>query len=71
MVYDRKHLGKVLDYMVLMAYDEVWASSPEAGPVASYPWVKRNATALTREVSPEKSSLAYRIICVYGSVLFP
>ena len=54
MVYDRKHLGKVLDYMVLMAYDEVWASSPEAGPVASYPWVKRNATALTREVSPEK-----------------
>ncbi|WP_295182614.1 glycosyl hydrolase family 18 protein [Veillonella sp.] len=54
MVYDRKHLGELVDYMVLMAYDEVWASSPEAGPVASYPWVKRNATALTREVSPEK-----------------
>lgn len=53
-VYDRKHLGEVLDYMVLMAYDEVRASSPEAGPVASYPWVKRNTTALTREVSPEK-----------------
>lgn len=53
-VYDRKHLGEVLDYMVLMAYDEVWAASPEAGPVASYPWVKRNTTALTREVSPEK-----------------
>lgn len=53
-VYDRKHLGEILDYVVLMAYDEVWAASPEAGPVASYPWVKRNTTALAREVSPEK-----------------
>ncbi len=54
LVYDRKHLGELLDYVVLMAYDETPAGSKIAGPVASYPWVKENATAITREISPEK-----------------
>ena len=33
--YDRKELGKVVDYMILMAYDEHWATSPVSGSVAS------------------------------------
>ena len=38
-VYDRKSLAKHVDFMMLMAYDEFWASSPVSGPVASIPWV--------------------------------
>ncbi len=40
-VYDRVALSDHLDYLVLMAYDEHWASSPRAGSVASRPWVER------------------------------
>ncbi len=53
-VYDRKELAKVVDYIVLMAYDETWASSKTAGPVASYPWVKSNVEQLMKEVQPNK-----------------
>lgn len=54
MVYDRKAFGDVVDYVVLMAYDETWASSTTAGPVASYPWVRQNVEALLKEVPSEK-----------------
>ena len=54
MVYDRKALSKSVDYVVLMAYDETWASSTTAGPVASYPWVKQHVTAMIKEVPPNK-----------------
>ena len=37
-VYDRKTLGKSVDYLMVMAYDEFWASSSVSGPVASIPW---------------------------------
>jgi spore germination protein len=37
---DRKELGKVADYIVLMGYDEHWGGSPIAGSVASMPWTK-------------------------------
>lgn len=40
-VYDREKLAKYVDYMCLMAYDEFWASSKTAGPVASLPWVEK------------------------------
>lgn len=33
MFYDRKALIESVDYMMLMAYDEHWASSPKAGSV--------------------------------------
>ncbi|WP_211749941.1 glycosyl hydrolase family 18 protein [Paenibacillus sp. Marseille-Q4541] len=36
---DRRSLGQIADYMMVMAYDEHWASSPVAGSVASIPWV--------------------------------
>jgi spore germination protein YaaH len=39
--YDRKALGETVDYMILMGYDEHWASSPVAGSVASLPWAEK------------------------------
>lgn len=57
LVYDRPALAKSLDYVVLMAYDETWAASPVAGPVASYPWVKRNLERLIKEIPAEKTVL--------------
>ncbi|MCS7461376.1 glycosyl hydrolase family 18 protein [Paenibacillus doosanensis] len=47
--YDRKALIESLDYMMIMAYDEFWASSPTAGSVASLPWVEKNVVKLMQE----------------------
>jgi hypothetical protein len=54
--YDRPALAEVVDYLVLMAYDEHWASSPKAGSVASLQWVERGVRQLIKEegVSPSK-----------------
>jgi hypothetical protein len=54
-VYDRAALDPLLDYLVLMAYDEHWASSPRPGSVASRPWVERGITS-TLEITgrPDK-----------------
>ncbi|WP_227871793.1 glycosyl hydrolase family 18 protein [Paenibacillus bovis] len=38
---DRQSLAPSLDYMMVMAYDEHWASSPEAGSVASLSWTEK------------------------------
>lgn len=58
MFYDRVALGKVVDYMILMAYDEHWASSPTSGSVASLPWVERGLKNLLTMVDKEKVILA-------------
>ena len=44
--YDRKELGKVVDYIMLMAYDEHWATSPVSGSVASIGWVENSIVTL-------------------------
>jgi spore germination protein YaaH len=49
MFYDRKALAEVVDYMMLMAYDEHWASSPVSGSVASLPWVENGLTQIMNE----------------------
>lgn len=56
---DRKALGKISDYMIVMAYDEHWASSPKAGSVASLPWVEQVLTKILKEdeVPPSKMIL--------------
>lgn len=36
---DREQLARSVDFMMVMAYDEHWATSPTAGSVASLPWV--------------------------------
>jgi spore germination protein YaaH len=53
---DRPALIESLDYMMLMAYDEHWATSPKAGSVASLPWVERSIVQLIKEdhVPPSK-----------------
>ncbi|WP_232697838.1 glycosyl hydrolase family 18 protein [Brevibacillus daliensis] len=52
--YDRKALAKTVDYIMLMAYDEHWASSPKAGSVASLPWVENGLKEVLTEVPKEK-----------------
>lgn len=39
--YDRKRLGEIVDYCIVMTYDEHWASSPKSGSVASIGWVAK------------------------------
>lgn len=46
---DRKALGSVVDYMMVMAYDEHWAASPKAGSVASLPWTERSIQRILEE----------------------
>lgn len=51
---DRESLGKAADYIVMMGYDEHWASSPKAGSVASIPWTSEGIELLMREVPAHK-----------------
>ncbi|MDT3427550.1 spore germination protein YaaH [Paenibacillus forsythiae] len=46
---DRRSLGALVDFMIVMAYDEHWASSPEAGSVASLPWARASAERILGE----------------------
>lgn len=54
LVYNRKALADTVDYVVLMAYDETWAKSTTAGPVASYPWVRSHTERMLSEVPFQK-----------------
>ncbi|WP_438286880.1 glycosyl hydrolase family 18 protein [Paenibacillus hubeiensis] len=46
---DRRALGAYADYIVVMAYDEHWAASPEAGSVASLPWTEASMRRILEE----------------------
>ncbi|MCE3203214.1 glycosyl hydrolase family 18 protein [Paenibacillus sonchi] len=46
---DRRALGAVTDFLIVMAYDEHWASSPTAGSVASLPWVEKSVSRILEE----------------------
>ncbi len=52
--YDRKGLAAVVDYVMVMTYDETWRSSPRSGSVASLNWVERGIQATLAEVPAEK-----------------
>ncbi|WP_102346597.1 glycosyl hydrolase family 18 protein [Bacillus sp. Marseille-P3661] len=54
MFYDREKLGKIVDYLMVMAYDEHWATSPVAGSVSSLPWVEKNLAKLLEVVPNER-----------------
>jgi len=54
MGYDRAALAAEADFIIVMAYDEHWASSPVAGSVASLPWVEAGLQQLLNEIPPEK-----------------
>lgn len=57
---DRAALGSVVDYMMVMAYDEHWASSPKSGSVASLPWTESSIVRIMEEdgVPPSKLILS-------------
>lgn len=52
--YEREKLAKVVDYLIVMAYDEHWGNSPVAGSVASLPWVENNLQKLLEIVPNDK-----------------
>lgn len=54
---DRERIGKLVDYMIVMTYDEHWATSPVAGSVASLPWVEKGITRIMEEDGVPASKL--------------
>lgn len=52
--YDRTALGRICDYVALMAYDQTPAGSSTPGPVASHPWTRSAVDSLLSEVAPAK-----------------
>ncbi len=52
--YDRKALAEKVDYMMVMTYDEHWASCPTSGSVASLPWTENNIKKMLKLVPKEK-----------------
>lgn len=52
--YERKRLAEVVDYVMLMAYDQYGAGSKVAGPNASIPWTKTCIEVTLQEVPAEK-----------------
>jgi len=52
--YERPKLAQVVDYLIVMAYDEHTGAASGAGSVASLPWVERNLDNLLKEVPNEK-----------------
>lgn len=55
--YNRKTVLEVADYLVIMGYDEHWAGAPQAGSVASLPYVEKGI-----KDTIEQSGVANRII---------
>src|SRR5690554_4705860 len=46
--------SEIVDYMIVMAYDEHWGTSPNAGSVASFPWVEKNLERLLEVIPSER-----------------
>ncbi len=55
--YDRKALAEIVDYVMVMAYDQHWAGSPTAGSVAQYTWVEGSINGLFRSIPTDKMVL--------------
>lgn len=52
--YDRAEQGRVVDYVIVMGYDEHYVGSEEAGSVASLPWVEQGIQDTIAEVPAER-----------------
>lgn len=52
--YDREKLSQILDYVMVMTYDEHWAASPKSGSVASLSWVDRSIERTLEYIPKEK-----------------
>ncbi len=51
--FDLAALGRRVDFVIIMAYDEHWSGSAP-GPVASLPWVEAVARYSVTRIAPEK-----------------
>lgn len=58
MFYDREEQGKIVDYVIVMAYDEHYAGGEEAGSTSSLPFVKDAVKNTLEEVPAEKTVIA-------------
>ena len=52
--YEREKVAQSCDYFIVMAYDQHWAGSEEAGSVSEIPWVENGIIASIEEVPHEK-----------------
>ncbi|MBB5174524.1 glycosyl hydrolase family 18 protein [Texcoconibacillus texcoconensis] len=52
--YDREELDEIVDYMIVMAYDEHTANSAVPGSVSSFPWVEQHLQVLLDVVDHEQ-----------------
>jgi len=52
--YNRAELSKVVDYLIIMGYDEHWSTSPKSGSVASLDWVESAVEKTLVDVAKEK-----------------
>lgn len=52
--YDRKKLSAIVDYIMVMTYDEHWSRSQKSGPVASLNWVDTGIKKMLTEVPKDK-----------------
>ncbi len=52
--YNIKELGKYLDYICLMAYDEYSSGEKDAGPISSQKWIEAAVDDMVKKVNPEK-----------------
>lgn len=55
--YDRAEQGRVVDYVIIMGYDEHYVGS-DAGSVASLPWVEQGVKDTLSEVAAQRTILA-------------
>ncbi len=55
---DRGAAARTADYIILMAYDEHYANSPESGSVASLDWTEKAVSESLKVIPPEKLVMA-------------
>jgi len=68
MCYNRDSLSENTDYIMLMAYDEYYASSPKAGSVASLDWTEESIKRTLNEVPNDKLVLGIPFYMRYFEV---
>lgn len=69
MCYDRNVLSENCDYVMLMAYDEYYASSPTAGSVASLDWTEESVKRTLEEIPAHKLVLGIPFYMRYFEVV--
>jgi spore germination protein YaaH len=52
--HDRKAIAEIVDYVMVMTYDQHWSSSNTAGSVAQYSWMEGRLKRTLEEVPREK-----------------